>query len=170
MTTGLHYTVFETDAGWMGLLASPGGLRRVTLPQESAQAVRQQLGASLNFATEAPHLFDKLVHRFKRYFKGEKVAFPDELDLVDVTYFQRKVWEATRSIPYGETRSYTWIAEQIKKPMAVRAVGQALGRNPLPVIVPCHRVLAKSGKLGGFTGGIELKRNLLNMEKIRVNP
>jgi len=74
------------------------------------------------------------------------------------------VWQATRLIPYGETRSYLWVAVQIGKPGAARAVGQALGRNPLPVIVPCHRVIAADGGLGGFTGGLEMKRRLLELE------
>ncbi len=102
--------------------------------------------------------------RLRAYFTGRKVEFPDTLDLSVATDFQREVWDATRLIPYGETRSYTWVAEQIKKPRAVRAVGQALGRNPLPVIVPCHRVLTSNGGLGGFSGGLEMKRFLLRLE------
>ena len=170
MTQKLNYTVFETDTGWLGILASFKGLRVITLPQKSAQAARQQLEDSVNYATHAPHLFDELVYRFRQYFNGQKVSFPDAFDPVNASDFQRQVWEATRRIPYGETRSYTWVAEQIKKPGAVRAVGQALGRNPLPIIVPCHRVLAKSGKLGGFTGGTDLKRYLLKVERVKMNP
>ncbi|GAH65608.1 unnamed protein product, partial [marine sediment metagenome] len=94
--------------------------------------------------------------------------FPDRLDLSGATDFQRKVWETTRLIPYGETRSYAWVAEQIKQPRALRAVGQALGRNPLPIIVPCHRVVASNGKPGGFTGGIEVKKRLLHLEGAAV--
>jgi methylated-DNA-[protein]-cysteine S-methyltransferase len=103
--------------------------------------------------------------RLASYFAGHKVDFPDRLDLSAAYDFQREVWEATRLIPYGETRSYSWVAAQIEKPKAVRAVGQALGRNPLPVIIPCHRVLASDGALGGFGGGLVMKRFLLNLEK-----
>ena len=108
----------------------------------------------------------------RAYFNGYKATFANKLDLSAATSFQREVWEKTRLIPYGETRSYTWVAEQIKRPMAVRAVGQALARNPLPVIVPCHRVLAHNGTLGGFTGGVEQKRQLLYLEDVagRVSP
>jgi methylated-DNA-[protein]-cysteine S-methyltransferase len=74
------------------------------------------------------------------------------------------VWEITRLIPYGETRSYAWVAEQIGQPRAVRAVGQALGKNPLPIIIPCHRVITSNGKLGGFGGGLEMKKRLLSLE------
>jgi len=104
------------------------------------------------------------MERLGAYFGGHKAAFADRLDFSGATSFQRQVWQITRLIPYGETRSYTWVAEQIKRPKAMRAVGQALARNPLPVIVPCHRVLNIDGKLGGYTGGIEMKKRLLSLE------
>ena len=90
--------------------------------------------------------------------------FPDKLDLARATRFQQDVWQITRTIPYGETRSYAWVAGQLGLPMAVRAVGQALARNPLPIIIPCHRVVGSHGGLGGFRGGLEMKRHLLNLE------
>jgi O-6-methylguanine DNA methyltransferase len=92
------------------------------------------------------------------------VSFPDELDLSPATAFQRQVWEITRLIPYGETRSYSWVAEQMGKDGAVRAVGRALGRNPLPIIIPCHRVVEKDGRLGGYSGGVGIKKELLRLE------
>ncbi len=109
-------------------------------------------------------MFKDLIERFRAYFYGHKVVFADELDLSGATSFQCRVWKATGLIPYGETRSYMWVAEQIGKPGAVRAVGQALSRNPLPIIIPCHRVLSSDGRLGGFTGGVETKRSLLSLE------
>ncbi|GAI87660.1 unnamed protein product, partial [marine sediment metagenome] len=75
-------------------------------------------------------------------------------------------WEETRLIPYGETRSYAWVAKQVGKPKAARAVGQAMGSNPLPIIIPCHRVITSNGKLGGFGGGLEMKRQLLSLEAV----
>ena len=122
------------------------------------------MGDRANHATRSPDLFDDLMERFRGYFNGHKTTFPDKLDLSGATPFQREVWQATRLIPYGATRSYAWVANQIRRPRAVRAVGQALGRNPLPVIVPCHRVIASDGKLGGFTGGLDMKRRLLYLE------
>ncbi len=167
ITTGrLKYIAFNTDMGWVGILGSAKGLLRTTLPQRSAQVVRQLLGDDINYATYSPRLFSDIMERLKVYFRGHKATFPDELDLSGATVFQRAVWEATRLIPYGETRSYTWIAEQIKIPEAVRAVGQALGKNPLPVIVPCHRVVASNGRLGGFSEGLEMKRCLLQLEEV----
>ncbi len=164
MTGELRYTTFNTAIGWVGMLGSASGLLCITLPHRSVQEAIQLLGDSVNHATQAPQLFEDLMERLRSYFSGHKVTFPDKLDLSRGTTFQREVWEITRTIPYGETRSYGWIAGQIKKPRAVRAVGQALGRNPLPVIVPCHRVLASDGKLGGYSGGLEMKRHLLRLE------
>jgi len=167
MTHQLNYVIFNTDAGWVGILGSARGLLRTTLPQPSAREAQQLLGA-INDATWSSHLFNDLVERLKVYFRGHRTAFPDELDLSRATAFQREVWGVTRLIPYGETRSYAWVAEQIKQPGAVRAVGQALGRNPLPVIVSCHRVVASDGRLGGFSGGRKWKSYLLNLEAATV--
>ena len=150
--------------GWIGISGSTKGLLSITLPQPSVHEVHLLLGDSVSRAIWSPQLFDDLMERLKAYFSGHRITFPDKLDLSRATHFQREVWEKTRLIPYGETRSYTWVAEQIKKPRAVRAVGQALGKNPLPIIIPCHRVVASDGKLGGFSGGVEMKRHLLSLE------
>jgi len=165
MAQQLNYIIFNTDMGWMGILASAKGLLNIILPQHSAQVVSQLLvGDSVSYTTWSPHLFKDQMERLKAYFYGHRTTFPDKLDLSRATRFQHKVWEITRLIPYGETRSYAWVAEQIKKPKAARAVGQALGKNPLPIIVPCHRVIASGGKLGGFSSGLEMKRYLLSLE------
>ena len=164
MPRKLNYIVFSTSTGWLGILGSAGDLLRITLPQPSAQEALQRLGNGISQATWSPYRFEDLIERFRIYFNGRQADFPDQLDLSAATPFQREVWEATRLISYGETRSYAWVAEQIKRPRAARAVGQALGRNPLPVIVPCHRVLNSDGKLGGFGGGLEMKRYLLSLE------
>ena len=164
VTRELRYITFNTDMGWVGILASAGKLLGTTLPQHSAPEARQLLCDGVNRAIWSPSLFNDLVERLTVYFSGHQATFPDELDLSGATAFQREVWQTTRLIPYGETRSYLWVAEQIKKPGAVRAVGQALARNPLPVIIPCHRVVASDGRLGGFGGGLEMKQQLLHLE------
>ena len=164
MREELRYIIFNTDMGWVGILSSATGLLRITLPQHSAQEARQLLGDGVNYAAQAPNLFKDLMERLRSYFSGHKTTFPDKLDLSKATAFQRKVWEITKLIPYGETRSYAWVAERSVKPGAARAVGQALARNPLPIIVPCHRVVAGDGSLGGYRGGLEIKRYLLWLE------
>jgi methylated-DNA-[protein]-cysteine S-methyltransferase len=156
--------IFQTKLGWVGISSSTLGLQRFILPQSSFIDVCRQLGANLEPDPELPVFLHGIVDRLKLYFNGYKTSFPDDLDLSAGTEFQRKVWEATRLIPYGETRSYSWIAEKIGNRNAVRAVGHALGQNPLPIIIPCHRVLNKDGGLGGYGGGLELKRYLLWLE------
>ncbi len=164
MTNELIYVTVNTTMGWVGILASDRGLLGITLPQHSAQEACRQLGNKVNQANRSPHLLADLTARLKVYFSGHQATFADKLDLAAATPFQRRVWETTRLIPYGETRSYLWVANQIGKPGAARAVGQALGSNPLPIIIPCHRVVANDGKLGGFSGGLEMKQRLLRME------
>ena len=160
----IKYAIFDTSMGWVGVLGSTQGLLRTTLPQHSIQQARLLLGASLNQAVLLPGLFDGLIGRFRVYFCGGEITFLDKLDLSRATPFRRRVWEVTKGIPYGETRSYAWVAQQVGKEEAARAVGQALARNPLPIIIPCHRVLTTDGGLGGFGGGVEMKKALLNLE------
>ncbi len=110
--------------------------------------------------------FPEAVEQLESYFAGELFDFDLELDLVG-TQFQRKVWAALMTIPYGETRSYGEIAAQIGSPGAFRAVGLANGHNPIGIIVPCHRVIGANGSLTGYGGGLDRKRTLLAMEKSR---
>jgi len=158
-----YYTLFETMLGWMGLTRSEAGVSRVILPQKSRDDVLRLLEP-----TNAQHdknAFADLARRLIRYFDGEQVDFVDKIDLSRATVFEKQVWLAAQSIPCGQTRSYGWIAKRIGKPSAARAVGQALGRNPIPILIPCHRVVRSNGQLGGFSGGIDMKQTLLAIEK-----
>jgi methylated-DNA-[protein]-cysteine S-methyltransferase len=112
--------------------------------------------------------FADAVDQLNAYFAGELVDFDVELDLRG-TEFQRRVWKALLTIPYGETRSYGEIAEQIGAPGAARAVGLANGHNPIAIVVPCHRVIGASGSLTGYGGGLDRKRTLLELEKKRAS-
>ncbi|MDP7524731.1 MAG: methylated-DNA--[protein]-cysteine S-methyltransferase [Dehalococcoidales bacterium] len=160
----LKYVTFDTEMGWVGLLASARGLLAATLPQPTDQAAHYSLGSRANQAVRSPASLTDLTELLKDYFRGKQVTFPDRLDLAGNTPFERAVWRMTRAIPYAETRSYLWVATRINKPGAARAVGQALGRNPLAIIIPCHRVVATDGGLGGFGGGLEMKQSLLSLE------
>ncbi len=113
--------------------------------------------------------FEAAAHQLDEYFAGQRTAFDLDLELVG-TDFQRRVWAALQTIPYGETRSYGEIAEQIGSPGAFRAVGLANGRNPIGIIVPCHRVIGASGSLTGYGGGLERKQALLDLEQDRAIP
>ncbi len=164
MSMELKYHTFNTHMGWVCLLASKTGLLGITFPQASSQQALQMLGDSIINAAWSTAMFDNLVERLTAYFNGHRATFPDVLDLSGATPFQRQVWEITRLVPYGETRSYLWIANKIERPGAAQAVGQALGKNPLPIIIPCHRIIASDGNLCGFGGGLEMKRKLLQLE------
>ncbi|MCV7088573.1 methylated-DNA--[protein]-cysteine S-methyltransferase [Mycobacterium interjectum] len=111
--------------------------------------------------------FDAAVEQLGAYFAGELTDFDIELELRG-TEFQRRVWRALLTIPYGETRSYGEIAEQIGAPGSARAVGWANGHNPIAIVVPCHRVIGAGGSLTGYGGGLDRKRTLLDLEKKRA--
>jgi methylated-DNA-[protein]-cysteine S-methyltransferase len=113
--------------------------------------------------------FPEAVEQLQAYFAGDRTEFDLALDLVG-TEFQRRVWAALLTIPYGQTRSYGEIARQIGSPTAFRAVGLANGHNPIGIIVPCHRVIGSNGSLTGYGGGLDRKRALLALEKSRVSP
>lgn len=98
------------------------------------------------------------------YFGGKLREFKQEITLLRGTDFEKSVWLVLREIPYGETRTYKWVAERIGRPGAVRAVGRALSKNPIPIVLPCHRVIESDGSIGGYSSGIEKKRRLLNLE------
>jgi len=159
----------KTDFGWVGMAASPRGLLSITLPQPTEAAALHQLRdrwPEARFAAKGE--LAEVGDRLRRYFAGQAVSFDDlTLDMSQATPFQRRVWEVTRAIPRGETRTYGQIARQVGSPRAARAVGQAMANNPWPVIVPCHRVLGSDGRLTGFGGGLdglEIKRRMLEME------
>ena len=114
--------------------------------------------------------FEKEIKEISAYFRGENEKFSFLLDFSGPTNFQRLVWSETAKIPYGKTGTYLFIAEKIGKKNSPRAVGNALGKNPFPVVIPCHRVLRADGKMGGFTaaGGIGLKEKLLKLESKNI--
>ena len=159
----LKYDIVDTSLGKILIVGAKEGLQKISIHisrQSALESIAQQFPQSV----ESPGKFGDLPQRLERYTGGERISFNYKLDFGNSTPFQRAVWEATRSIPYGETRSYEWIAQRVGKPGAARAVGQALKCNPLPIVVPCHRVIGKDGSLTGFSCGLELKRRLLNME------
>lgn len=148
-------------------VASEVGLVSLSLPHKSLAEALRKSRFDLSAAEQRPDLFIALFERLTSYFKGKPVQFPDPLDFPGTSRFQHRVWEATRRIPYGETRSYRWVAEQIGSPLASRAVGRALGANPLCIVVPCHRVVGVRGDLCGFAGGLPMKKWLLTLEQLQ---
>lgn len=146
------YTVIDSPLGALTLTAEDGVLSGVYLENRPVDlSLRQDKG------------FDEAIRQFGEYFAGERTKF-DLPTVAQGTKLQRRVWQALSEIPYGETRSYGQIAEQLELRHVVRAVGAAIGQNPLLVAVPCHRVIGADGKLTGYAGGLERKRQLLDLE------
>ena len=164
----LVFDIFETQLGWVGMVASEKGLRRTTLPQPSPDDCARELGHDIDAASQSPERFEGLKQKVIGYFDGEMVSFEDEsIDVDDASAFYREAWSVCRSIPAGETRTYKWLAEQAGKPNAPRAAGQSMARNRLPIVVPCHRVIGSDGGLRGFGKGatrLDLKQRLLDIE------
>ncbi len=145
---------------------------RVCCAQGRVQSVEWITGKAARNATPEIHgsgaelrLLKRVVRDLDKYFNGETPTFNWPFDWSQGTPFQQKVWRALQAVPYGETRSYQWIANKIRNPAAVRAVGQANGKNPFSLVVPCHRIIQKDGSIGGYTGGLAIKRKLLAIEQ-----
>jgi methylated-DNA-[protein]-cysteine S-methyltransferase len=153
------YKVVDSPVGKLTLVASHEGLAAILWEHDNPRRVRLNIEAEDN---EHPVLVEA-ERQLGEYFAGQRKQFALTLDLAG-TPFQRKVWNALLTIPFGETRSYGQIARQIGNPDAVRAVGAANGRNPVSIVAPCHRVIGSSGKLTGFAGGLEAKAQLLALE------
>jgi methylated-DNA-[protein]-cysteine S-methyltransferase len=159
------YTEFDSPVGRLLLAATPRGLVRITFPVEEPERVLEQLAESVSpRILESPAKLDEVRRELDRYFDGKLQDFDVPLDWQLTRGFYRKVLRATARIPYGKTRSYSEMAKRAGSPRAVRATGTALGSNPLPIIVPCHRVLRSGGALGGYGGGLEVKQTLLELE------
>ena len=154
-----QYKLMPSPVGQLTLVARNGKLSAILWEVERANRVR--LGELVE-ASNNPVLLET-ERQLTEYFAGSRKQFELELDFTG-THFQKQVWQALLTIPFGETRSYSQIAQQIGNPKAVRAVGAANGRNPISIIAPCHRVVGASGGLTGFAGGLEAKQYLLTLE------
>jgi methylated-DNA-[protein]-cysteine S-methyltransferase len=150
----------DSPVGKLKLVASDKGLVAILWENDSPRRVR----LSEPIVNEQHPVLVETERQLGEYFAGKRKTFSVALDMRG-TRFQKNVWEALLAIPFGETRSYGQLALQLGNPRASRAVGAANGRNPVSIIVPCHRVIGSSGKLTGFAGGLEIKARLLNLEK-----
>jgi methylated-DNA-[protein]-cysteine S-methyltransferase len=158
----IQYRTINSPIGLLTLAGQGQALTNLRMVDQTYEPSRT--GWSPN-----PHAFNDAVDQLNAYFAGELTTFELELDLRG-SAFQRRVWQALLTIPFGETRSYGEIAKQIGAPGAARAVGLANGHNPIAIIVPCHRVIGAGGSLTGYGGGIDRKRLLLALEASRTSP
>lgn len=161
----IFFADIETPIGSIWTARSKKGLMRLSFPCAEEKFLKE-----LSAQTEAepeyrPSKLDDISNWLDKYFEGKKMEYKEPFDLKG-SDFQKKVWRAIHRIPYGKLSSYGLLAERIRKPKASRAVGNAVGQNPIAIIIPCHRVVWSNGGIGGFGGGLPAKRVLLNMENI----
>ncbi|HZG57919.1 methylated-DNA--[protein]-cysteine S-methyltransferase [Paenibacillus sp.] len=171
MTEPIYYYTLPDEASSWTLLGSGNGVCALLYREEQLVEARGWLDAVAPHgyalrADRAPFEAFGVVERLRRYFAGERVGFEGIPLDIRGTAFQREVWTALADIPYGETRTYGEVASAIGRPRATRAVGAANGRNPLPVLLPCHRVVGADGTMTGYRGGLAMKKRLLAIEGI----
>ena len=167
---GESYLLLDTPLGACGIAWGSRGLVRLQLPEATREATQRRVATAGRRPAAAPLLaeIEHTASSLVRYFAGEPVDLSGiEVDLDRVPAFHREIYAALRSVPWGATVTYGDLARQVGSPGSARAVGQAMGRNPVPVVIPCHRVLASGQGLGGFSapGGLTTKQRLLALEK-----
>jgi methylated-DNA-[protein]-cysteine S-methyltransferase len=167
MTTHLRFHIIDTDPGWIGLVFSEHGLRATTLPRPTREeALREvhEMGAAEPMPDR--ELAD-VPERVAALAAGHHENMAMHIDWNGISGFRRRVMELCISIPQGETRTYKWLAEQAGSPRAARAAGRVMATNPLPIVVPCHRVIGSDGSLHGYGAGLPMKEALLRAEGAR---
>lgn len=168
LTRQLRARALQTPFGWNALAYSDGGIILIERSERGETAAYERLHERLEdfIVQERPRddLGRRVVDKLSAYYEGRRPRFSEPLDFSLATPFTRDVLQATARIPYGQVRPYAWVAREIGRPRAFRAVGQALHINPLAPIVPCHRVIASDSSLGGYGGGLPMKESLLRME------
>ena len=164
MSTEYYFKIIDSPVGKLTLVASDNGLAAILWENDNPKRVQVRTYTEKN---EHAVLL-QTEQQLQEYFNGERKVFSISLDFIG-TDFQKQVWTALLAIPFGETRTYGQIADQLNNPKAVRAVGAANGRNPISIIAPCHRVIGASGGLTGFAGGLENKAILLKIENSKVD-
>jgi methylated-DNA-[protein]-cysteine S-methyltransferase len=159
------YTTTDSPFGELLLASTPRGLLRVGLPEQETGDLLEDLAARVSpRVLEAPARLERARRELDLYFEGRLTEFDLPLDWRLSHDFRRRVLRAVNRIPYGQTRSYMQVAARAGNERAVRAAGSACGSNPIPIVVPCHRVLRTGGALGGYGGGLPMKRALLELE------
>ena len=159
-----YYTSFSSPLGRIYALKTEKGLKLLTFSKKELESQLHKLKIKNGKLKKDKKPFSNLKKRFLDYFSGKKVSFSEKLDFSSGTEFQKKVWREMRKIPYGQKKSYKWLAQRVGDFKKARAVGNACGSNPFPIIIPCHRVVKEDRGLGGYSGGLWIKKKLLELE------
>ncbi len=160
-----HQASFHTTWGWMEIATSEKGVTSIMLPSSHRKPNQKSIPNQVSSGNGTSiALWDAARTQLIEYLAGERRIFSFPLDMSEGTPFQRRVWRTILRVPYGRVRSYQWVAARVGGSQYARAVGMALGANPAPIVVPCHRIVAHDGSLGGFSCGLPMKRRLLNLE------
>ncbi len=165
---GVYLSVLETRLGRIGVAYRGRGIVSLQLPRPTQEQAWRDLEKEFPEGVRREDVPDAITRELCAYAEGRCKEFDLPVDLSAARPFQRAVLTAIAKIPFGETRSYGWVARAIGKPGAARAVGQALHTNPIPIIIPCHRIVASDGSLGGYGGGVPMKIKLLRLEGVAV--
>ncbi|MCH2305327.1 MAG: methylated-DNA--[protein]-cysteine S-methyltransferase [SAR202 cluster bacterium] len=163
----MFYYTFNSKIGWITAISSDLGILRISLPEKSSEISASQFKNEINLYESNPDKFKEIIEKIESYFDGYLTDFTDiTIDFSQMSNFQKMTLKQCRKIKSGETKSYKWLAEKINHPKAWRAIGNALSQNPVPIIIPCHRVINSNGKLGGYLGEMKnnFKKKLLEIE------
>ncbi|MBH0188117.1 MAG: methylated-DNA--[protein]-cysteine S-methyltransferase [Nitrospira sp.] len=158
--------IFKSPWGWVGISETAKGIDAIALPKQSKRAIEFGLRAMAGglFEPGESARLEAARRQVLDYLAGKRNRFDLPLDLSRGTAFQRRVWRTLQRVPFGKLRSYQWIAVRVGGRRYARAVGNAVGANPLPIVVPCHRIVAQDASLGGYSCGLPMKRKLLTLE------
>jgi methylated-DNA-[protein]-cysteine S-methyltransferase len=163
-----HFVVYESSIGYIIIVTRNGKVINLDITDRGMYRARKMVSSLYPEATEAMAPFKTIRTLLDRYLQGREVDFEVEVDISHLGAFTQKVLHELRKIPRGEVRTYGWLAKKIGKPGAARAVGQALKRNPIPIIIPCHRIIRDDGTIGGFSMGVNIKERLLALEGVKI--
>jgi methylated-DNA-[protein]-cysteine S-methyltransferase len=163
----LYYNIFKTHWGWFGLLGNDDGIIRTCLPMTNKEGVKSRLLSDISNAIPSKTAFSGLKKRIQGYYEGKKIDFSrTKVSLEGFTEFQRQVLMTLKTVRYGNKVSYGQLAQMSNNPSTARAIGSVMAKNPMPLIIPCHRVIKADGAIGQFSapGGVQTKKRMLELE------
>jgi len=163
-----HFVVYESSIGYIIIVTKNGKVVSLDVTDKGTYEARKMVLSFHPDAAKSMTPFKTIRTLLDRYLQGREVDFDVEVNISHLGIFTQKVLNELRKVSWGEVRTYGWLAKKIGKPGAARAVGQALKRNPIPIIIPCHRIIRDDGTIGGFSMGVNIKERLLALEGVKI--